>query len=124
MSAKAAAARAMLAAQRGLLERAIAAFASDPHQSCNLESARRMLKRVRAWQADGDIMVELAKGFMGSNGYGPLIDQLCRDAADLEARRARSDAAPYTSAPIPAASAIRTASAVLRTPSLSSNWAR
>jgi len=93
MFPKAAAARAMLAQQSGRLERAVAVFAGDRRETCNLAGARAMLARVKSWQAEPDLMVELAPGFMGPNGYGPLIDLLCRDSEGL-ARPLRSRRPP------------------------------
>ena len=91
--AKVAAARQMLDSQKARLERAIARIEADGADPWSLAQARRMLDRVESWRRDRDAFVTLALGFMGPNGWGPLLDMICDDAEAVPAtaQRARSD---------------------------------
>ena len=91
--AKIAAARRMLDAQKARLERAIASIEAGGTDPWSLERARRMLARVESWRRDRDAFVTLAPGFMGRNGWGPLVDLICDDAEAVPAtaQRARSE---------------------------------
>ena len=77
------AARHMLDAQKARLERAVAAIEAGGADRWSLEQARRMLDRVDSWRRDRDAFVTLALGFMGRNGWGPLLDLICDDAEKL-----------------------------------------
>ena len=100
--AKIAAARHMLDAQKARLERAIAAIEAGGADRWSLEQARRMLSRLESWRRDRDEFVTLALGFMGPNGWGPLLDLIC-DAAEKLAP------VPAEIAPSPAAAGIQSA---------------
>lgn len=76
LSPKAEASRALLLDQKHRLEKAI----RDDAFPCTVAYARRMLVKVEWWLAQREMMLELAAGFMGPNGYGPAIDAVCRDS--------------------------------------------
>jgi hypothetical protein len=82
---KAAAARRLLDQQKDRLERAISLIEADGGDRWSLEQARRMLRRVESWRRDRDDFVTLALGFMGRNGWGPLLDMICDEAEKLAA---------------------------------------
>jgi hypothetical protein len=69
-------ARALLLDQKKRLEKVI----RDDAFPCVTASARRQLARVEWWLGQKGLMLEEALGFMGPNGWGPLIDATCRDS--------------------------------------------
>jgi hypothetical protein len=75
---------ALLAEQRKMLERAIDVFKADRLDRCDLKSARKMLGRVADHEADmaraPEFFAPLVLGFMGENGWGPLVRSICRTA--------------------------------------------
>lgn len=84
-------AQALLSDQRRRLENAIRIYSSDPLDICFLNDCRAQLRRVASWEADmtrdAEFFAPLVLGFMGPNGWGPLIDLLCRQAEEAEAKR-------------------------------------
>ena len=77
---KAQAARALLLDQKKRLEKVV----REDSFPCTTASAKRLLGMVKSWQRDvernPDLHAPLALGFMGPNGWGPLIDATCRDS--------------------------------------------
>jgi hypothetical protein len=80
------AARQLIADSEERLVAAESVFAANRYAVCDLNAVRDMLRRVRIWKNDSDAAVTLAFGFIGKNGYGPLIDHLCA-LADAERQK-------------------------------------
>src|SRR5690242_653693 len=80
------------------LEKAERIYAADRLSVCQLRSVRRRIADVRRYQADMDRDPEfhapLVNGFLGPNGWGALIDDLCREADRLAGRSSRPCSAP------------------------------
>lgn len=80
MNPKAESARALLLDQKKRLEKVIREDAFP----FTTASARRLLGIVQSWQRDMDrdpeLWAPIALGFMGKNGWGPLIDATCSDS--------------------------------------------
>lgn len=89
LSPKAAAALTLIAHQRAGLGRAVALHRRDasPYGQQLYREANSNLGRVLSWKHDLDrnpeFFASLALGFMGRNGWGPLIDLIVTRADEM-----------------------------------------